>query len=168
MPSGRTYGAENQLRYRKRHPEKTKEKSKRWFENNPEKLKEYGKRYYAKHKDDPEKIKRRKEAIKRYLVRHREEIRKKGKVERLKNRIIVIQEYGGQCACCKEKQIEFLCIDHINGGGSKHRRSIPGGHFYPWLIKNDFPSGFQVLCSNCNQAKHTYNQCPHTIQLDNI
>lgn len=33
-----------------------------------------------------------------------------------------------------------------------------------WIIRNDFPDGFQVLCHNCNFAKGkkgNNNMCPH-------
>lgn len=54
----------------------------------------------------------------------------------------------------------FLCIDHIDGGGNKHRAEIKGD-FYRWLIDNNFPPGFQTLCHNCNMAKGLYGRCPH-------
>lgn len=68
------------------------------------------------------------------------------------------------CACCGEGSIEFLAIDHINGGGNQHRREI-GGHrafqILAWLVKNKYPEGFRVLCHNCNLAKGFYGYCPH-------
>lgn len=79
----------------------------------------------------------------------------------------LLRHYGGDppaCACCEESTYEFLCIDHINGGGNKHRaelRSTSGSNFYSWLRRNGFPPGFQVLCHNCNLAKGFYGQCPH-------
>src|SRR6266850_6520947 len=67
------------------------------------------------------------------------------------NRTLVLQHYGGACACCGETAFEFLCIDHVNGGGSQHRKSIGFGYnFYKWLIDQGFPGGFRVLCHNCN------------------
>jgi len=34
--------------------------------------------------------------------------------------------------------------------------------FYRWLVENDFPEGFQILCHNCNFAKsHNPGGCPH-------
>src|SRR5215469_14892323 len=58
------------------------------------------------------------------------------------------------CACCGEKQLEFLTIDHINGDGRKHRREAGvGSHLYAWPVRNNFPDGFQVLCFNCNCSK---------------
>lgn len=32
---------------------------------------------------------------------------------------------------------------------------------YKWLVANDFPPGFQVLCANCNMAKDRPGGCPH-------
>ena len=67
-----------------------------------------------------------------------------------------------QCACCGESEIDFLALDHINGGGGKHRKEVGRGYrFIRWLQKNNYPDGFQVLCHNCNQAKSYYDGCPH-------
>lgn len=88
-----------------------------------------------------------------------------------KLRFECLTHYGGsppKCICCGETEIGFLSIDHINGGGNKHRRQIDsknhcsGRMFYHWLIKNNFPEGFQVLCMNCNWGKRMNNGvCPH-------
>jgi hypothetical protein len=72
-----------------------------------------------------------------------------------------------RCACCGEATYQFLGIDHINGGGNKHRQAVGtkknGGTIYRWLVKNSFPDGYQVLCHNCNLAKGFYGICPHKI-----
>lgn len=82
-----------------------------------------------------------------------------------KRRFICLQHYGGKvprCKCCKEKIVQFLAIDHINGEGNRHRREVlRRGEIYYWLIKNNFPKGFQILCHNCNMAKGLYGKCPH-------
>ena len=85
-----------------------------------------------------------------------------------RRRKIILQFYGGnppKCKCCGESIIQFLCIDHINGGGSKHRKEMgqSGSNLYRWIVKNDFPKGFQVLCNNCNMAKGFYGECPHGV-----
>jgi hypothetical protein len=72
--------------------------------------------------------------------------------------------YGGECACCGITNLKVLSIDHINGGGLAHLRllKINGGvGFYSWLKKNGYPTGYRVLCMNCNQAKGIYGHCPH-------
>lgn len=79
-------------------------------------------------------------------------------------RNIVLSHYGKQCACCGESIIQFLQIDHMNNDGGKHRASgiSSGSTFYYWLIRNDFPEGFQTLCVNCNWGKvHNNGICPH-------
>ena len=63
------------------------------------------------------------------------------------------------CECCGEAHLEFLCIDHINGGGAVHR----GINIYEYLKRNEYPAGFRVLCNNCNQALGAYGICPHTL-----
>lgn len=85
-------------------------------------------------------------------------------------RLTVMRHYSGfqpKCACCGENEYKFLCIDHINGGGNEHRRTITkngkGGSMANWLLKNGLPVGFQILCYNCNCSKGFYGQCPHTI-----
>lgn len=83
-----------------------------------------------------------------------------------KRRLLVLEHYGNKCACCGEAQYEFLAIDHIDGNGNAHRKAISNGrkngHIYGWLIKNEFPKGFQILCHNCNLAKGFYGVCPHS------
>lgn len=78
-------------------------------------------------------------------------------------RFEILKHYGGKCKCCGESRIEFLAIDHTNGGGNKQRRQIYGcSGLYCWLKRNGFPGGFRVLCHNCNQSFGAYGYCPHT------
>ena len=79
---------------------------------------------------------------------------------RQRYRLDVLHHYGGdspKCAYCGEKIIEFLCIDHIDGGGTKKRKHGEyKGNIYWWLRKHDYPEGFQILCHNCNKTKEIY------------
>jgi hypothetical protein len=78
----------------------------------------------------------------------------------------VIAAYGGKCKCCGADEYEFLTIDHVDGGGQKHKRSVPGFKIYRWLRNNGFPQDgrFQLLCISCNFAKGIYGECPHVKQ----
>lgn len=97
--------------------------------------------------------------------KHRAAQNERNKKWRLKLRQEVIKAYGGVCQCCSESRIEFLAIDHIEGGGRKQRESIGGdAHFYSWLRKNNFPPGYRVMCHNCNFAKGKYGYCPHELE----
>jgi hypothetical protein len=96
-------------------------------------------------------------------------------------KVRVMAHYGGKCMCpgCGEAAIEFLSIDHINGGGNKHRRELAnnrllpgknvyqvrgGVNFYRWLERSGFPEGYRVLCFNCNMARGFHGYCPHERQ----
>lgn len=68
-----------------------------------------------------------------------------------------------QCACCKETRLEFLSLDHIDGGGTQHRKTLGRGgtSFYLWLYRMNYPIGFRVLCYNCHFSMNYYGYCPH-------
>jgi hypothetical protein len=91
---------------------------------------------------------------------------KKNEAERNRRkalRSVVLSHYSGgmpRCFCCGIQILEFLGIDHIKGGGRKHKQVVTG-HLYEWLKKNGFPEGFRVACHNCNQARGAYGYCPH-------
>jgi hypothetical protein len=92
-----------------------------------------------------------------------EKVKKISQKCRNKKRLLVLKYYSNnklECNCCSEKEIKFLSIDHINGGGTQHLKKIKMS-LVDWLIKNNYPKGFQVLCYNCNMAKGIYGKCPH-------
>jgi hypothetical protein len=91
-------------------------------------------------------------------------IREGTRIWRIRVRSECFVAYGGKCACCGETEPLFLEIDHINGGGGKHRKEVPGGTaIYMWLREQGYPKGeFQLLCRNCNYGKHRNGGiCPH-------
>ena len=86
---------------------------------------------------------------------------------KLKNEIFAFySENKNCCACCGEKQIEFLAVDHINNNGAEERKNnrMIGHQFYAYLKRMKFPKGYQILCNNCNIAKFRYGICPHKIK----
>lgn len=113
-----------------------------YYKQNKEKILKYSKDYYQANKD---KVSSRGKA---YWKRHKK---------------LVLDHYGSICACCGENRIEFLTIDHINGGGHRHRQELKrrGKNFLFWLIKNNFPDGYRVLCMNCNFSLGMFGYCPH-------
>lgn len=76
----------------------------------------------------------------------------------------VINHYGAKCQCCGESRYEFLTVDHINGGGTKHRQSVGDSSkaVYKSIIRSGFPSSIQILCFNCNCGRQVNGGiCPH-------
>ncbi len=84
---------------------------------------------------------------------------------RIRRRDEVFAAYGGyKCICCGEEERDFLTIDHANGDGWEHRKTVKATNLYHWLKQNKFPPGFQVLCYNCNCGSGKANMkgiCPH-------
>lgn len=79
----------------------------------------------------------------------------------------VFDHYGCFCACCGETEPKFLTLDHVNNDGyamRKYKGHPPAAQaqFYVWIIRNNYPDSFQVLCMNCNFGKARNNGvCPH-------
>jgi len=83
------------------------------------------------------------------------------------NRISIIKHYSHgkfECSRCKIRDFRVLDLDHLNGGGSKERKNSDPSKFYRKLTKDGLPSGFQVLCRNCNWLKHVTALQNKTIQ----
>lgn len=65
----------------------------------------------------------------------------------------VLDAYGRECAECGQDDEDLLQVDHVEGGGGKHRKEIGQSNLYLWLRQNEFPKGFQILCASCNWKK---------------
>jgi len=120
---------------KKRNPEKYDAIDKAWREKNATSLKQYYKDYHQARES--------------------------------RFRQAVFAFYGGdnpRCVCCGEGHREFLTIDHTEGNGAEHRKEIGCGHFYSWLVKNNFPDGFRILCMNCNWSMGRRGYCPHQVK----
>jgi len=103
-----------------------------------------------------------------YSKTHREVRRKSAKKSQQKVRLKVIEHYSqGKmcCACCDESIIRFLTIDHIDNDGYKYKfkgEAHSSHRLWYFLIKHNFPDGYQVLCFNCNLGKSgNKGTCPH-------
>lgn len=121
-------------------------------------MKLYMREYYLKNKDKCAKWHH------DYIRRHSINRSAYSKSRRQKIRVAVLTHYSGElimCKCCGEKEMKFLSIDHIDGGGNMHRRSIKYASLTEWLYRNKYPKGYQILCYNCNSAKGIYGICPH-------
>lgn len=135
------------------------------------------KAYYEKHKDEI------REWRKKWNEAHRAENYERSKkwrqanldlaqkqdhasyiIRRDKLKTEIFAAYGGpSCLCCGESHIEFLTIDHIGGNGEMQRKQLNrrGGRIYAYLRDNGYPSGYRVLCMNCNLSLGKHGYCPH-------
>ena len=109
---------------------------------------------------------------------------KAGQKEHADNiRLKILQTYSKRlsnsdipcCNCCNlNSHLDFLAIDHIAGKKQMdsepelvklgYSSSMGTNNLVRWLIVNNFPTGFQILCHKCNFAKgiiRNNNKCPH-------
>ena len=117
--------------------------------------------YQAAYRENHRQERRDKENLRRKAKP--EQIRLAKRLEGLRLRTEVLTHYGkGKCACviCGfDDDIRALSIDHLNGGGTQHRRSLSGTSgfggkdFCRWLKRNGYPKGYQTLCMNCQFIK---------------
>lgn len=91
----------------------------------------------------------------------------RGKQRRAENRRQLrrefIEVYGGKCQCCGETTLEFLTIEHLQGGGRQERKTMSTEHLLRKLKRAGWEKDkrYGLLCFNCNQAKGAYGYCPH-------
>ena len=112
-----------------------------WKRQNPESSRAASRKWNQAHRETMRETER------RYLARLRDQ---------------VLSHYGPACACCGTDG--ELCLDHVYGGGKSHRVAMFGRNavqkrMYRWLIDNDFPAGFQILCRPCNASKSDGPAC---------
>lgn len=66
------------------------------------------------------------------------------------------------CACCGDRNVEFLALHHINNDGSIHRQQLGGLRLRQYLLMTgERPKGLAVMCNNCNSSIGSYGYCPH-------
>jgi hypothetical protein len=139
------------------HSEKTREQDRKSFS-----LRKLAGLCQAKSCDQPVAV-----GYETYCLEHVQRARDRNRARLRRTKTEVLDHYGnGRCACCGERQQEFLTIDHIHGGGRRHRQTCRIGSIYFWLKKNGYPQGFQVLCMNCNLAKGRFGSCPHAATIN--
>lgn len=120
-------------------------------------INEWQKRWYWAHPEAGREKRRKYWTIERRIARRKE-------AQEFKK--LAISHYSnGSMACANpfgEHAIPYrnllaLTIDHIGGGGSRHRLTTRYWSFYKWLARQGYPDGFQVLCMNCQLIKKIVN-----------
>lgn len=139
--------------WRETHKEQVKQAHKKWQQSEKGKATcvRLARGWRQKHPERSRQIK-----LEGYY-RHREEnlLRMREWGQKVKKEVLT--HYGNdKCACviCRESRLACLSIDHIDKNGYEHRKKVgAGSRLYRWLIKNNYPEGFQTLCMNCQFIK---------------
>lgn len=155
---------EDSGKWKQENRERVRELDRAWKAKNIESVKAAQERW--KERNPGIAAKRMREWRLANLERHKESQRRNDK--RIKD--TVYNAYGGyKCACCGETEPMFLTVDHVNNDGAQHRRDVNNGikrgggkKIYSWIIANNFPPDFQILCMQCNWGKaRNGGVCPH-------
>jgi hypothetical protein len=100
------------------------------------------------------------------------EFRAKGRTLHNNERLKIFQEYSKRlsnsdipcCNCCGlNSHVDFLALDHVFGRVEMdsipelvaigYSSKLESSKLRDWIMQNNFPDGFQILCHNCNFAK---------------
>lgn len=156
------------------HREKRLEKIREWHKNSPvrkaweeknkEKMVEWNREYQKNLRKNKSYLLKRKKQNAMWYIKNREHALSRSKLYIQKVRLQALILYSGNpphCRCCGETEYDFLTIEHINGGGRKHRQGKSSQTFHLEIIKENNPDKYEVLCMNCNHAKGIHGICPH-------
>jgi len=107
--------------------------------------------------------------VERYRKSHSSEISDRKKQKRLLDGDIVraqekerrrcirkkaLDLLGGQCIECQDRDIDYLCIDHVNNDGNVERKTVKESQKVYSRILNGTVDEYQILCANHNREKH--------------
>ena len=131
---------------------------------------ERNQRYRELHKDDPEYKARIKANARKHYLKYQERMKadssRRQRDRRASYREQVIKKFSNgsmSCAKCGENRPYVLTVDHIHGGGKRHRKDIFSvtknyTQVYSWLLKNGSLEDYQILCMNCQWEKRYKNK----------
>jgi len=160
--------ASPQLRYYRKNREKVLAKRKLKYKDPIVKENQYKsvKKWRANNQEKFNKKMRK--SNERYRRKYPQRVREKNAHEYKELRLMAMSALGGAfCKKCNFKDYRALQIDHINGGGFKHRKTFSSNNaYFRFVINNSYM--FQVLCANCNRIKiYTNKEVRKRYDLEN-
>ena len=160
------------ISYYERNKEKIKKKQREYYQNNKVKIqkrhRKNSKKWYRENKSRVKKYDK-----KRHKENYTEDNRRRALyTQSLRSKILVLLD--GQCTNPYNlnhgdflENLDCLCIDHIDGGGTKERKNSKSYDQYLKMILEKIKFGskdYQLLCANCNQIKRKKNKEGITFQ----
>ena len=150
--------------------EKKKEYNDRYYIKNRDKIRKQQKENYQLNRE--ELLEKQKVRSKKYYEKNRDKIiaaqrykyinnidgaydkkslRFKNMWQEIRNELFELLG-GAFCVKCNFSDKRALQIDHVNGGGNKHRNTLTSHRQFADYVKLHL-NEFQVLCANCNRIK---------------
>ena len=139
---------EYKAQYYQKNKTRLDARNRQWALEHREKFIEYHRRYYEEHKDE-----QRARSLAWYH-QNTERAKARLRANHAAVRQQILDHYGAVCKMCGETDPVVLAIDHVEGRGTAHRRGVGSpSRVYRNIIKEGFPSDYQILCHNCNWRK---------------
>lgn len=111
--------------------------------------------WYKKYKESPANT---------LAERERSRLKANARHDRIKT--AVLEKFGGICKKCGFSDPRALQIDHANGDGYQHRKTLKGGYCsYLLQVLKDETDRYQLLCANCNWIKRHENN-EHKVRME--
>lgn len=130
---------------------------KEYYIKNKKRINERNKAKYIKDREDPEKLLVHREraliATKKYREKNIDKCREYSRERHVKRKKIALEKICGgeaKCAMCGCDELDFLEINHINGGGCKEHASIKKGLKDLVINGRRKTDDLNVLCRVCN------------------
>jgi len=130
--------------------------NKEYYLKNRERLLAAQKKYQTDHKKERDAyyagwLKQNKDSVKVYKKTY-----EKSRRDEIKDKLF--NTLGRICKKCGYCDVRALQIDHIEGGGTKHRKSVTGIAYYNSIFNDpELLTKYQILCANCNAIKKLEN-----------
>lgn len=140
--------------------------------NTSQKRKDCLQRFYAKRRQNEQCLRCGKPATKTHCAACSQKLSSANSTRLQELRKQVIAGYGGLCACCGETHYEFLALDHKEYRAceelKKFGRYLTTTEICKKIIREGFPTTYQVLCHNCNMALGIWGYCPHKPEIQRL
>jgi hypothetical protein len=140
---------ERAARYRERHREEIRERDRAYRERNRSAIRDRDRQWRADHPD------RRRASAAQTRARLRDKLnaatREYNLSRRTRERLELLELLGRKCVRCGyDADWRALQVDHINGGGTRLRRSVASLPEYYRALREGRGGDVQVLCANCH------------------
>jgi hypothetical protein len=120
-----------------------------YYQQNKEKILTQSRKHYH------ENLEQNRARSARYTLKNSVAINAKNKLRIKKERAEIFRLEDDKCKCCGETDPIYFQIDHVNNDGGEDRKKNNGISIRISLEKYlKTPERFQLLCANCNIAKH--------------
>lgn len=135
------------------------EQASAWRDKNRDKVKAADKAYRERNKETRSEQQRKWRSQQSHDTLYNTQLASNQRLEvrRLSLRIAIFRCFESQCFLCGFNDIRALQIDHVNGGGTKERKTTNTITYLRNILASieSCQKDYVVLCANCHQIKHS-------------